>query len=195
MKKLVFVLVFVLLVGLAGAVSGGNKAGDNPDARGVRVIEGEQLRSGNYITMEGKKVSLVKQKENKIMIGAGDAFADSELEISSEMIENRAKLKAKLSNGRNAEIKIMPDVASARALERLGIKVCNESNNCTIQLKEVGSGNTTRMSYEVRAVKKAKVLGFFNAKMSVRSEVDAETGVVRNVKKPWWSVLVSESED
>jgi len=33
-------------------------------------------------------------------------------------------------------IKIMPDVASEAALSRLRLRVCNETNNCTIELKD-----------------------------------------------------------
>lgn len=79
------------------------------------------------------------------------------------------------------EIKIMPDTASDRAIERLQIKVCNESNNCTIQLKDVGlrsgEGNQTRMKYIVHALKERRFL-WWHWNKQVRAEVDAETGKV-----------------
>jgi len=75
------------------------------------------------------------------------------------------------------EVKIMPDTASERAIERLRIKVCNESNNCTIELKQVGEDNQTRLRYIVRAMKQKRFL-FWKWNKQVEAEVDAETGEV-----------------
>ncbi len=107
---------------------------------------------------------------------------------------NKTKLQIKLKDGRNFEIKIMPETASENALQRLRIKNCNESNNCTIQLKEVGQGNETRVNYELKAKKTYKVLGLFKNSEEVSSEVDSETGEVVSSKRPWWSFLASESD-
>jgi hypothetical protein len=89
-----------------------------------------------------------------------------------------------LSNGRKAEIKIMPETASARAIERLG------ELNFTVELKEVGKGNETRAVYELTGNKQGKFLGIFKIMAKVRAQVDAETGDVK-VIKPWWSFLAS----
>jgi hypothetical protein len=90
-----------------------------------------------------------------------------------------------LSNGRKAEIKIMPETASEKAIERLG------ELNFTIELKEVGSGNQTRAVYEVRGEKEGRFLGLFKVRANVSVEVDAESGEVLRVRKPWWSFLAS----
>jgi hypothetical protein len=93
------------------------------------------------------------------------------------------------------EVKIMPDTASERALERLRLNVCSEENNCSIELKEVGNGNQTKAAYEVKVEKQARVLGLFKTKMQVQAQVDAENGEVIQTKKPWWAFLASESEE
>lgn len=98
-------------------------------------------------------------------------------------------------NGKNMEVKIMPDTASERALERLKLNVCSEENNCSIELKEVGNGNQTKAAYEVKVEKQARVLGLFKTKMQVQAQVDAENGEVIQTKKPWWAFLASESEE
>jgi len=36
------------------------------------------------------------------------------------------------------------------------------------------------------------LLGMFTTKAQVRAEVDAETGEVTSVGKPWWSFLASQ---
>ncbi len=121
--------------------------------------------------------------------------AETETETIKNKIREKKKLKVALSNGRNAEIKVMPETASERALERLRIKVCSEENSCVIQLKEVGKANEARLAYEVQAERHAKILWIFRAKMLVKSEVDAETGAIISVKKPWWAFLAAEPEE
>jgi len=79
--------------------------------------------------------------------------------------------------GYKKEIKIMPDTASEVAIERLRLKVCSEKNNCTIELKEVGQGNNTRLRYVIQAMKERRFL-WWKWKTKVKVEVDAETGEV-----------------
>jgi hypothetical protein len=104
-------------------------------------------------------------------------------------------LRARLSNGRNAQIKIMPEVASKKALQRLRLKRCNESENCTIELKEVGEGNKTRAVYEARARKTFKIFGFIKNREEVRTRIDAETGEEIEVRRPWWAWMAKEPEE
>ncbi|MEK6935282.1 MAG: hypothetical protein AABW67_00685 [Nanoarchaeota archaeon] len=83
----------------------------------------------------------------------------------------------------------MPSTASETALARLRLKFCNETNNCTIILKEVGTGTEKRLVYQMKAQKNVRVLGLFKAKMNVEVNVDAETGKVISEHKPWWASI------
>ncbi|MBW2989062.1 hypothetical protein KY358_01955 [Candidatus Woesearchaeota archaeon] len=191
-------------VGSEAAVGG---AGAGPALQ--RAISGEEnisgiaaavqarikAKAGTYLTEKGKRVELRKENAKRIRLMIGNASAQTMMEMEQEQVQERIKLTAKLSNGRNAEIKVMPDTASARAIERLRLKVCSEENNCTIELKEVGAGEKTRAAYEVQAEKKSRFLGLFRAKMKVRAQVDAESGEVLESKKPWWAFLASEAEE
>ena len=87
----------------------------------------------------------------------------------------------------------MPNTASETALARLRLKNCNEE--CTIELKEVGTGEQVRMAYELKSQRNSKVFGMFNAKMDVEAQVDAETGELIKSNKPWWAFLASEKEE
>ena len=118
-----------------------------------------------------------------------------ELEQETNKTTNKTKLKAKLSNGRKAEIKVMPDTASERAIERLRLKVCSEENNCTIILKEVGKGNESALAYELQAERHYKLLALFRIKALNKVEIDAETGEIIAVNKPWWAFLATEQEE
>ena len=86
-------------------------------------------------------------------------------------------------------------VVTCCSKQRLKLKNCNESRNCTIELKEVGQGNQTRAAYEVKAQKTFKLFGFIKNREQVQTQIDAETGEEIKTQRPWWAWLASESEE
>lgn len=147
---------------------------------------------GQYTSESGKQFAVQKQSENQLRITSGGVSADCNCNMTQEQDQNRTKLKVRLSNGMNAEVKVMPDTASENALERLKLKVCSEENNCTIQLKEVGKANETQLAYEVQIQRHSRILGIFQKKMQVKAEVSAENGEIVGTDKPWWAFIASE---
>lgn len=139
---------------------------------------------------KGDEIEIEKNGEMKLR--KGNITAHSEFNITGEGNQNRTRLRIHFPNGHDFEIKIMPDTANERALEMLKLHVCNESNNCTIQLKQVGQGNETRASYEMQAERHFKLFGLFERKAQVRAQVDAESGNVTSTEGPWWSFLASQ---
>lgn len=103
--------------------------------------------------------------------------------------EENGKCMFSFSNGRKAEIKIMPETASATAIAKLG------ELGFTIELKEVGNDTKTTTDdgvvYELTGNKQGKFLGIFKIMASEKVQVDAETGEVKKVIKPWWSFLAT----
>ncbi len=97
--------------------------------------------------------------------------------------QNQTRNQSRTQN----KTKIMPEVASERAIERLG------ELNFTIILKEVPvrNSNQTRLLYEAKAKKQGRFLGLFKVRGEVSAEIDAETGEVVSIKKPWWAFLAS----
>jgi hypothetical protein len=160
----------------------------------IRTENREQIRDGNY-SIDGKELRIEKRDEMRTRLEAKNISAETKLELQEGNSTLGKSLRAILSNGKFADIKIMPDVASETALQRLRIRNCNESNNCSIELKEVGQGNMTRAAYEVRVEKQSKILGLFRAQMQVQSQIDAENGNVIAEKKPWWSFLAKEQDE
>lgn len=104
-----------------------------------------------------------------------------------------AILRAYLSNGRFAYIKILPENASIRAIEKAKAKC--EANNCTVELKEVSINRTKYAVYQVTVEKETKLFGFIKRKVHFFVSVDAETGNVIVVKKPWWAVFSREQDE
>ncbi len=163
----------------------------------IKVEQFRQKIMNRIHKMYGENGSEIRIRmiNKTIIIQTKNISAKSKLNFSEEKQGNQTRLKAYLSNGKNALIKVMPDRASKTALARLRLKVCNESNNCTIELKEVGKGNKTRAAYEIRVEKRAKILGIFKRKMKIRTQVDAENGEIVQIKRPWWNFLAKEIDE
>jgi len=151
-----------------------------------------QAKEGNYKGMKGESIQIRQQAQNKMQLSSGGVSANTGMKMVQEKVADKTQLKVQLSNGRNAEVKVMPNTASEKAIERLQLKVCSAENNCQIELKEVGQGEQVRAAYEVHAEKDAKLFGLFKTKMQVQAQVDAENGEVIQSKKPWWAFLASE---
>jgi archaellum component FlaG (FlaF/FlaG flagellin family) len=159
-----------------------------------------RIENGDYIMEDGKKIRIQNSENNRVQLRDGNLSVECACNLSQEQIQNRTRLKVALSNGRNAEIKIMPNVASEVALERLRLRNCIAEENCTIELKEVNAlrdinGTRERLAYELQTQSESRIFGLFKAKMQVSAQVDAENGEVIAVKKPWWAFLASESEE
>ena len=101
-------------------------------------------------------------------------------------------MRANFSNGREGEIKVMPDRASEIAIERL------RSLNFSIILKEVGDDKNKsefRAVYEVEADKEGRVFWIFKTKFKLKAQIDSETGDVIKFDGPWWAFLVYGEEE
>jgi hypothetical protein len=151
-----------------------------------------QIQNGSLTTQSGKQVQVQTQSDNKIQLKSGNAEAQTSMKMTQEQTATGTKLQVQLSNGKNAEVKIMPDTASEKALERLRLKTCTAEAGCSIELKEVGNGEQIKAAYEVKTQANAKFLGLFKTKVQVQAQVDAETGEVIKTSKPWWAKITAE---
>jgi len=151
-----------------------------------------QVQDGEHMGEGGQMFRIETQENSRIKLESNGVKAECDCNMTQEKDQNRTKLKVTMSNGKNAEIKVMPDTASEKALERLRLKVCSFENNCSIELKEVGKGENTQLAYELKTQRKAKFLGLFGSKMQVKAQIAAENGEVIKIDKPWWAFLASE---
>lgn len=140
------------------------------------------------VTNNGNKIELTSDDKGRTKLKSGDVNVETELtvEVEGDII------RVTKSNGVKSEIKVMPSVASETAIARLTLKFCTEANNCTIVLKEVGTGSETKVEYSVKAHKDVKILGLFRAKMNVEANVDAGTNEVISTKIPWWNSISTD---
>ncbi len=189
MKKVVFSLLLgILLIGLVFAQVQGGQDGNPTPGEGI----GAKIMAGEYVGEGGQQMMIQQQLNNQLQLRVNDISANCGLNLTQKQIQNKTKLETKLSNGRNAEVKIMPDAASETALTRLRLKVCSEENECQIELKEVGQGEQAKLAYEMNIQRQSKFLGMFQKRMNVQAQVNAETGEIIRTKKPWWAFLATE---
>ena len=175
-----------------GVIALGGQDGNELDLQGQAF--GQQVRSGEYFGENGNRfqIQIGEQERQRIISNGIEARFDCNL--TQEQMGEQTILRTQLSNGRNAEIKIMPDTASENALQRLRLKNC-DPETCSLELKEVGQVDKIRLAYELHTKKSSKVFGLFKAQMQVRAQIDAENGEIINVSKPWWAFLTSEPEE
>jgi len=100
-------------------------------------------------------------------------------------IVNQCVAVSSVSDTGKANVKIMPENAIMKAKERLG----ELELNTVLKQKRVGNGGMIRVYYEVAGEKEGKIFGLFSSKGLVRAEVDALSGEIISVRKPWWAFL------
>lgn len=211
MRWFILLVLSILMVGVVGAAYSTNtpdiknsqeenktrsvdteKSGIGATLSQQIAVKREEFRSGNFTTNLGRFLNVKEIVAGLLELREGNSSVKTKLKLI-KVEGNESKLEAELSNGKNAEIKIMPDTASQTALARLKLKVCSETNNCTIELKEVGQGNQTKVVYETQVERHYKILGIFQAKAENKADVDAETGDV-SVNEPWWASLSTKQD-
>jgi hypothetical protein len=201
MKKILTILMMSLLM-ISFAFAASENIADNQPEMGV-MDSGNQppivpnqtqtrLRDGTHLIEGGQQLQIREHVGEMMQLQSGTANAQTRLEMMQQTIGNQTKLQTKLSNGRNAEIRIMPNVASERAMQALRLHNCVEAEGCSIELKEVGQGEQVRAAYEVKTQKDARMLGLFKTRMQVQAQIDAENGEVLQTNKPWWAFLAAE---
>lgn len=175
-----------------------NENGEVFRMRERRTIVGEdgierEIEIRERVRVDGSFESRIRVRDVEVEVEDG-------IEIEESSDDNGPILRARFSNGSNADMKIMPDVASARALEALRLHVCSMDNNCTITLKDLGKddselGDSERLRYELRAEKRFKMFRIFERRAEVRAEIDADSGEIVDTDRPWWVAFSSEIDD
>ncbi len=156
-------------------------------------IRQRECEDGCQFKVDGKSVIVRDVDEETVELGSEDDVAATDLEISAENDNNAFALRARLSNGRWALIKYLPDVASEKAVSKMEAK-CAE-RGCAIELKETSVSGKPKLVYEVEGEKPAKVFGFIKSNMRVRAQINAENGDVIRINRPWWAFLASEQTE
>jgi len=98
-------------------------------------------------------------------------------------------MKVVRSDGEEVRVRIDPEQARERALERL------QAADAKIELVEETDKNISRVVYNLETNKHGRFLGIFQTALRVRTKIDPETGDILEYKKPWWAFLVRGEEE
>ncbi len=216
MKKSVIVLVIIgfLLIGLTmgmiyakkgvnfgGSTKGANAPSDSTSVSDSGTSDSESSKESDKKTSGEEFIQVqtsIDETRNEIQVttstggGSKSKLTLREKEVVSDLElkqEVTGEVKVKLSNGRKAEVKVMPNTASRIALAKL------RSQNRTLELKEVGKDDDLNVVYISETNKSTRVLGVFKAKYKLKVDIDAQTGNVVKLDKPWWRFLTKDIEE
>ena len=146
----------------------------------------EKFKTGRNVfwasTEKGHRMQIsldkLENNETKIFIN----YKSLSAEVSKNLIgdfkvqDNKVYFKSK-------ELKVPPTEALNKAKLGLGEK---KPENVKVLLKRDEESNVI---YEISMDKKTKLFGLFPVNLRVQIYIDAESGIVKGVNKPWWSFL------
>ena len=139
------------------------------------TTETEMIRVNISSSKTGIRSIIIEKSENIFFIESEQITAQTNEKILLE--ENKLFIKTKAGN---KEIKILPEEAVSKIKETIEIK--------KIELKK----ETATLVYSIKGAKKAKFLFIFPIELEIEEKINAETGEVISITKPWWSFFVKE---
>ncbi|MGV8163090.1 MAG: hypothetical protein ACP5N2_07195 [Candidatus Nanoarchaeia archaeon] len=157
---------------------------NNPETGNMDQIQ-TQDQEGYSSVVSNNGESIQIKSENGFGLKSNGVEAKSQLQLRTQASEDGENVKVMLSNGKEADVKIMPNTASETAIQKLGLNNCVVEEGCTIELKEVGKGEEMEPVYEVETETEGKFLGLFKTRAKVKAQVSAETGEIVRIKKPF----------
>ncbi len=89
-------------------------------------------------------------------------------------------------NGKDKEIKVLPDQAKEKVKERLKQNECDDCEN--IKLNEDAM-------YEFNVGKKSRLFWIFPVSEKKHVEISAENGEITKFRNPWWGFLAKDSKE
>jgi len=204
MKKglIIFCMCVIFLLSLAVIVeaqkgkskgsgsSGGSSSSSGADKKSVIVKEETTYK---FVDENDETYQVTIRKETrtqggktyeKIKVRGVDAISSTDIKGEGTG-KNLNKIRKLLSNNQYKDIKVLPDRASAVAVEKL-----KTNRNLTLNLIEVGQGNNLSVVYEIQGNTTIKLLGLFKVRAVLTARVDAETGELLEFETPWWYFLV-----
>lgn len=102
---------------------------------------------------------------------------------SVTLYKSNDKVYGIFAGNETREVKVLPDQVAEKIKDKIKAKLQNKN----ITLDENGT-------YEYEGEKRAKLFLVIPVKGFVNAHVDSETGIVSNIKNPWWSFLAKDEQ-
>jgi len=110
----------------------------------------------------------------RIRSSQGDIEIKNEIEIDGNRLYMWTEKQRK-------EIRVLPDQASDIAKQRVNMHRVNAVRMDTAK---------EEITYNIQGTQRGKLLGIFDVEMNVETNINANTGQVKNESRPWWSFAV-----
>ncbi|MBX4211994.1 hypothetical protein KW787_00870 [Candidatus Pacearchaeota archaeon] len=165
---------------------------ENASNTTVIIGNGSENGTGNTTNTSTGAIQIVNNVNGQSTIIVGNVAADTDLDVSSYNSGGGTQL-LQVAGDNGTSFIILPDAAVNAVESNTSSVVCDV--NCTIELKEQNYDGQPKVVYEVGTQKPAKLFGLFSTTMNVGVDVDAQTGQVLDVNKPWWAFLAVESSN
>jgi hypothetical protein len=163
----------------------------------VPVSELTGYQKIKFETALGRKMEFIKNIGSSGTVPSGEVSTDQKVEstTSRESVEFKNNIvvdtneKISVQNKKvyvgGDEVKVMPDKVVDSVTSETG-----SSEVTKVELKkDTTDTNNQYVKYEVSSNQEVKILGLFKTNMAIKSTVDAETGSVTTIEKPWWKFL------
>jgi hypothetical protein len=140
--------------------------------------EGEGVR-GVSISVQDRNINIIRSME-MLRIHEAESGVNVSVSTQARLVVQESKMYMNISNT-NVEISVVPSqavsIAQVRNQTRAMIELYSESEGA---------------KYRIMEEKTVRLLGLIPLRMNVSSKVDATTGVLEEVIRPWWSFLTIE---
>jgi len=108
-------------------------------------------------------------------------------------LENQYRSSYQISTGEFIDVKITQQNAKEQIRnqirQRLRIQNCSCENIQVVEIKN--KQNQLRVAYQSNEEFKGRILGIFNKRVMVQTNLDVETGELISIKKPWYMWMMS----
>lgn len=138
-----------------------------------RTLETKPIEAKIASIESGMSIASIEKSANELSIKTprGQAITKEKLLVTKDGL-------AIQTSGGSREIKILPEEASLKAKDLTSLK--------EVRLE----AEAIRVVYSISGIKQAKILFLFPVEYGTVTKVDAQTGQVVSVSKPWWTLLV-----
>lgn len=123
--------------------------------------------------------------ERELEINGYNVSTKLNLTVNNTGLNNSLNIRARLDNGKEKDVKVLPNVASQTAMNIF------RNRNMTLVLKQVGNGTNASLAYEANSNQTVRLFGLFKVKANLQAMINAENGNVTEVHRPWWYFLAS----
>jgi hypothetical protein len=124
------------------------------------------------------------QVKRKITVDGKIVDVVSDIDVIDKIVDGRVVVNAKLSDGNEESIEILPDQVDKIVREETGIVEFD------VILREIEENEKKKLIYVAESKNEGKFLGLFRVEYNGEVYIDPNSGVIIENRNPWWRIFV-----